>query len=114
MPALYAASDALVLSSAWEGMPNVVLEAMAAARPVVATSVGAVPEVVDDGMAGLLVPPRDSEQLAKAMERMMDFPEETRQALGQAGHERVRTEFSRDAVIDKWEDLFNQLLADKS
>ena len=58
MPALYAASDALVLSSAWEGMPNVVLEAMASKKPVVATSVGAVPEVVTDGESGLTRPPQ--------------------------------------------------------
>lgn len=114
MPALYAASDALVLSSAWEGMPNVALEAMASMKPVVATSVGAVPEVIADGVSGLIVPPHDHEALAAAMERMMNFPEETRQALGHAGYERVRTEFSRDAVIDKWERLFNKLLAARS
>ena len=67
MPNLYAASDALVLSSAWEGMPVVVLEAMASATPVVATSVGAVPEVVSDGVSGLIVPPHDHEALANAM-----------------------------------------------
>ncbi len=114
MPALYAASDALVLSSAWEGMPNVVLEAMASAKTVVATSVGAVPEVVSDGETGLIVPPGDHEALAKAMEEMMELPGETRLALGQAGYNRVLTEFSRESVIDKWEDLFNQLLATKS
>ena len=85
MPALYAASDALVLSSAWEGMPNVVLEAMASATPVVATSVGAVPEVVADGVSGLIVPPRDHRALSSAMARMIKLPEETRKAFGQAG-----------------------------
>ena len=114
MPALYAASDALVLSSAWEGMPNVALEAMASMKPIVATSVGAVPELIADGVSGLIVPPHDHEALAAAMERMMNFPEATRQALGHAGYERVRTEFSRDAVIDKWERLFNKLLAARS
>ena len=63
MPSLYAASDALVLSSAWEGMPNVVLEAMASRTPVVATSVGAVPEVITDGESGLVVPPHDHQAL---------------------------------------------------
>ena len=114
MPALYAASDALVLSSAWEGMPNVVLEAMASKRPVVATSVGAVPEVVADGESGLIVPPRDHRALSSAMARMIKLPEETRKAFGRAGYDRVVSEFSRDSVIDKWEDLFNQLLACKS
>ena len=114
MPALYAASDALVLSSSWEGMPVVILEAMASERPVVATHVGAVPEVVEDGKSGLIVPPRDHVALATAMERMMEFPVEYRQAFGLAGYDRVRAEFSLDAVIDKWEHLFNQLLATKS
>ena len=114
IPALYAASDALVLSSAWEGMPNVVLEAMAATKPVVATSVGAVPEVVTEGEKGLLVPPHDHEALANAMEQLMELPEDTRQAFGRAGYKRVLTDLSPETVIDKWEELFNQLIADKS
>ena len=110
MPAIYAASDALVLSSAWEGMPNVVLEAMASRTPVVATSVGAVPEVITDGESGLVVPPHDHQALAHAMKRMMELPEKTRQALGQVGYDRALSEFSRESVIDKWEDLFERLL----
>ena len=114
MPDLYRASDALVLSSAWEGMPNVVLETMASATPVVATAVGAVPELVTDGESGFVVPPGDHIALADAMERMMVLPNETRQAFGEAGYDKVRSEFSLDRVIDKWEDLFNRLLESKA
>ena len=114
MPALYAASDALVLSSAWEGMPNVVLEAMASATPVVATAVGAVPEIVSDGESGLIVPPRDHEALADAMAQMMEFPDETRQSLGRAGYDFLLSEFSRESVIDRWEELFYHLLDSKA
>ena len=114
MPALYVASDAFVLSSAWEGMPNVVLEAMASSTPVVATSVGAVPEMIADGESGLIVPPRDPEALAEAMEHMMALSHIRRQAVGAAGYARVLSDFSRESVIDKWEDLFEQLLAGKS
>ena len=114
MPNLYAASDALVLSSAWEGMPVVILEAMASSTPVVATSVGAVPEVVSDGVSGLIVPPHDHEALANAMGKMMDLPEKTRQMLGRAGYDRVLSDFSREFVIDKWEDLFERLLGECS
>ena len=114
MPDLYRASDALVLSSAWEGMPVVMLEAMASATPVVATTVGAVPELVTDGESGFVVPPGDHIALADAMERMMDLSNEDRHALGEAGHDRVRSEFSLDRVIDKWEDLFNRLLESKA
>lgn len=114
MPALYKASDALVLSSAWEGMPNVVLEAMASATPVVATAVGAVPEIVADGESGLIVPPGDHKALSEAMERMMELPEQTRQEFGQAGYDRLLSEFSRESVIDKWEELFDHLLNDRA
>ena len=110
MPAIYAASDALVLSSAWEGMPNVVLEAMASRTPVVATSVGAVPEVVADGESGLVVPPHDHQALAHAMERMMELPQKTRMAFGSAGYDRMQSEYSRETVISQWEALFDQLL----
>ena len=114
MPDLYYASDALVLSSAWEGMPVVMLEAMASATPIVSTAVGAVPELVTDGESGFVVPPGDHIALADAMERMMDLSNEDRHALGEAGHDRVRSEFSLDRVIDKWEDLFNRLLESKA
>ena len=114
MPALYAASDALVLSSAWEGMPNVLLEAMASRTPVVATSVGAVPEVVADGKTGFIVPPHDHRALSNAMARMIELPEETRRAFGRAGYDRVLSDYSRESVIDKWEDLFDRLLSDRA
>ena len=114
MPDLYRASDALVLSSAWEGMPNVLLEAMASATPIVSTAVGAVPELVTDGESGFVVPPGDHIALADAMERMMDLSNEDRHTLGEAGYDNVRSEFSLDRVIDKWEDLFNRLLESKA
>ena len=110
MPTLYAASDALVLSSAWEGMPGVVLEAMAARLPVVATAVGAVPEVVDNGTHGFVVPPKDPTQLADAMQRVMDLPEESRREIGEKARSRIEREFLPDRVVDMWENLFERLL----
>ncbi len=114
MPDLYRASDALVLSSEWEGMPNVVLEAMASSIPVVSTAVGAVPELVTNGESGFIVPTGDRISLADAMERMMDLPVETRRSFGEVGYNRARAEFSLDPVIDRWEDLFNRLLESKA
>ena len=114
LPELYRACDALVLSSAWEGMPNVVLEAMASARPVVATAVGAVPEMVAHGETGFVVPPGDHAALAGAMERMMDLTPEERRALGEAGCRAVRSRHSVDSVVDRWEELFGRLLAGKA
>ena len=110
MPTLYAASDALVLSSAWEGMPGVVLEAMAARLPVVATSVGAIPEMVENGTHGFVVPPKDPTLLADAMQRVMDLPEESRREIGEKARSRIEREFLPDRVVDMWEDLFDRLL----
>ena len=114
LPELYRACDALVLSSAWEGMPNVVLEAMASARPVVATAVGAVPEMVAHGETGFVVPPGDHAALAGAMERMMELAPEERRALGEAGCRVVYSRHSVDGVVDMWEELFGRLLAGKA
>ncbi len=113
MPELFAASDALVLSSAWEGMPVVTLEAMASRRPVVATAVGAVPELFIDGETGIVAPPGDPAALADGMIRLMAFPAGDRAAIVAKAYRRVRSEFSREAVLTQWETLFRQLLEGK-
>jgi glycosyltransferase involved in cell wall biosynthesis len=69
---LFAAVDAAVLSSAWENFPHTVVEALAVGTPVVATAVGGVPEIVEDGVNGLLVPPRAPAALAAALRRIVE------------------------------------------
>jgi glycosyltransferase involved in cell wall biosynthesis len=88
-----------VLSSAWEGCPNVVLEAMAYSLPVVATAVGGVPELVRDTVTGLLVPPKDPSALADALARACTS-EALRAQLGEAGYARVRSKFSVDTRFE--------------
>lgn len=105
VPRLLAAADAVVLSSAHEGMPNALLEAGAAARPVVATDVGGVREVVRDGESGTVVPARDPAALAAAMERLMALTPEERQRFGQAGRHHIAGTFSVDAMAGRWRDL---------
>jgi glycosyltransferase involved in cell wall biosynthesis len=107
MPALLDAADAFVLSSAWEGMPLAVGEAMAMEKSVAATDVGGVRELVGD--TGALVPPRDADALARAMLATMEQPMETRRELGRAARQRIEEHFSLDARADAWESLYRSL-----
>jgi glycosyltransferase involved in cell wall biosynthesis len=92
-----AAADVVALPSWTEGLPLVVLEAMALGRPVVATAVGGTPELVADGETGLLVPPRDVAALTAALKRVLD-DEGLRNRLGEAGKRRVAERFSSEAM----------------
>jgi glycosyltransferase involved in cell wall biosynthesis len=89
--------DALVLPSWIEGLPISVLEAMAHAKPVIATPVGGTAELVVDGETGMLVPPRDPAALAKALRTLIRDPERARR-LGLAGRRRAEREFSEAAM----------------
>lgn len=108
MPALLDAADGFVLSSAWEGMPLAVGEAMAMAKPVVATDVGGVHELL--GECGILTPPRNPDALAAAMLELMRKPEVVRQSWGYAARERIVAHFSMDAKANEWEALYQSLL----
>ncbi|MBO8143311.1 MAG: glycosyltransferase [Thermodesulfobacterium sp.] len=113
MPKLMNAADAYAMSSAWEGMANVLLEASASALPIVATDVGGNGEIVLDGETGFLVPPKDPDKLAQAMLRLMGMPEEERQAMGKAARKHIEANFSLDRVVDMWENLYCEFLAQK-
>ncbi|HET8654092.1 MAG TPA: glycosyltransferase [Longimicrobiaceae bacterium] len=97
-----------VLPSYSEGFPNTILEAMAAARPVVATTVGAIPDAVVDGETGLLVPPRDPDRLAAALDTLLSDPARARR-MGEAGRERAREHFSARAALSRLEGLYREL-----
>lgn len=100
VPALLAAADVFVLPSQIEGLPLTVLEAMAAARPVVATPVGGTPEAVVDGETGELVPPGDVEALARALDGLLSDPDRARR-LGESGRRRVEERFSAAAMSER-------------
>lgn len=102
--ALFDAADGFVLSSAWEGMPLVVGEAMAMEKPVVATDVGGTRELVGD--AGTIVPAGNSKALALAMLDQMRQTSELRLRRGQVSRARIASHFSLDTRADEWEELY--------
>lgn len=110
--ALLAAADGFVLSSGWEGMPNVVMEALAAAVPVVATRVGGVSELVADG-SGFLVPAQDPGALAQAMRKLMSLPIDERRGMGLKGRDHVAAHYSLRSMADRWMALYRELLIKK-
>jgi glycosyltransferase involved in cell wall biosynthesis len=109
LPALMDGADGFVLASAWEGMPLVVGEAMAMEKPVVATDVGGVRELLGD--AGMIVPPKNSDALAAAMLAVMRSSAEVRQKLGYAARSRIENFFSMESRAAQWESLYRTLLA---
>ncbi|MGA9063029.1 MAG: glycosyltransferase [Terracidiphilus sp.] len=106
--ALLDAADAFVSSSAWEGMPLAVGEAMAMQKPIVATDVGGVRELVGD--AGVVVQAKNPGALAEAMIATMKQSREELAGRGRAARERVLRHFSMDATADAWEALYREMV----
>jgi L-malate glycosyltransferase len=102
---LHQAFDLFVMSSVAEGLGTSVLDAMAAGRAVVGTRAGGIPEVVEDGVTGLLVPPRDDRALAGAIVRLL-ADRGLRQRMGAAGLARVRERFSVERMVQATLDVY--------
>jgi len=109
VPELLSQAAVSVLPSLSEGLSNTVLESMAAGVPVVATRVGGNPELIDDGVGGLLVPPRNPGELARAICAVLDDRDFARR-LGQAAKRRVAERFSLERMVRETEDLYVTLL----
>ena len=107
-PQVAGATDALVLPSDSEGLPRVVIEAMAYRRPVVVTEAGGMPELVNDGVEGLVVPVRDPQRLAAALMQLANNPDQAA-AMGERGRKRIETDFSIQVTVNKTIDLIRQL-----
>ena len=105
IPDVLAALDIAVSSSDFEGSPLSVMEYMEAARPVVATRVGGVPDLIDDGVHGLLVEPQDPAAFAAAVAQLLRDPERARE-MGRRGQERRRAEFDIDVMVRRLEELY--------
>jgi len=111
VPELLAAGDALVLASHWEGLPNVILEAMAAGLPVVATRVEGTSELVIEGETGYLVAPQSPADLAAGIEKLIADPVRAH-AMGQRGCERAAANFSWDKMVSQYSELYRSLAGD--
>jgi glycosyltransferase involved in cell wall biosynthesis len=108
-PRVAASFDVYVVTSLYEGLGRAVTEAMASARPVVATAVNGVPDLVEPGATGLLAPPSDPEALATAVEWLLDHPEEAAR-MGAQGRERVRGFFAPHVMCQALDQLYGELL----
>ena len=102
-----------VLPSLSEGLSNAVLESMAAGVPVVATEVGGTPEIVEDGVTGVLVPPEDASSLARAVERLLEDSDLSTR-LAESGRRFVTREFSLERMARATENHYVNLLEGKA
>ena len=109
IPKILAESDIFVLPSRWEGLPLTIIEAMMSGLPVVATRVGGIPELVDDGVNGYLVPSRDVNALAKAIRKLVSDVE-LRERMGKAGREKAIEKFTLDKMLSKIAQVYEDVL----
>lgn len=105
IPALQSAADLFVMPSLWEGLPLAILEAMLAGTPVIASRTSGIPEAIEDGRDGLLVAPGDVDELAVALETLLNSREERRR-LGAQGRARAERDFTIERMADDYERLY--------
>jgi glycosyltransferase involved in cell wall biosynthesis len=101
--------ELVVMPSITEGLPNALLEAMAMGKAVVASRVGGIPEVIEDGVTGLLAPSKDPAALAAAITKLITNPR-LRETMGQAGRIRAEKLFSIQRVFEQTVNLYKELL----
>jgi len=101
--AFYRSADVVAIPSRWEGFGLIAVEAMRAELPVIASRVGGLPEIVDDGVTGVLIPPDDKAALVSALR---DIPDERLAAMGRAGRQRFLRHFTLDRVHRQIAELY--------
>jgi glycosyltransferase involved in cell wall biosynthesis len=102
-------ADIFIMSSNYEGLPLSLLEAMAAGKAIIATSVGGIPEVIEDGVTGILVPPNNAEAMTKAILRLA-MDREFLKKLGKAAEMQVKERFDISRTAKEYESLYVRLL----
>jgi len=109
MPAIYSLMDIFVLPSLTEGLPMVLLEAMASQKPIVATTVGAVPRVIEHDHSGVLVQPGDAKELAKAITDLLANPQKAHR-LAEHARDKVKQQFSSERMAEKYVKVYRDVL----
>ena len=109
IPEILKISDIFILSSDYEGLPITILEAMASSKPIVATNVSGNPEAVVHNKTGILVPPKNSEALAKAVIKLLKN-KKLRKQMGKQGRRRVEKYFTIEKMIKEYEKVFDSLI----
>jgi len=105
IPEILAASDIFLLSSRWEGLPLTIIEAMMTGLPLVATRVGGIPELVEDGVTGYLVPPQDPSAIAFAVQKLL-VNSQLCSSMGARGRERALEHFTVDQMLRRTETVY--------
>jgi len=106
---MLSAMDIFLFMSLWEGLPNVVLEAMAMKLPVISTAAGGVPEVITDGINGRIIPYKDSETAAEVIQELM-ADADLRERLGRAARQKIEMDFSLERMVCEYENFYRGLL----
>jgi glycosyltransferase involved in cell wall biosynthesis len=109
----YSAVDTFVLPSVAEGLPRTLMEAMAAGILCIATKAGGVPELLDNGRYGLLVPSKDTNVLADAMLKTINMPQQEKEAIISTAKKHIKKNYNHNAMIKKTEKIYNVLVAEK-
>jgi glycosyltransferase involved in cell wall biosynthesis len=110
VPQILPMLDAFILPSLKEGLPMALLEAMAVKVPVIATKVGAIPNVIEDGINGILIPPKNSDAIADAINRMLSNRYSAKE-MANRGFEKVRDHYSADIMARKYLAIYKDLLS---
>ena len=113
LPIYYNQADVFVLPSCSEGMSNVILEAMACGLPVIATSVGGNPELVENGKTGLLIPPENVDALYNSLMKLLQ-DENTKEKMGKSGRKKVKDHFTWDKIAKEYLRLYELILTNIS
>jgi glycosyltransferase involved in cell wall biosynthesis len=113
MRQLYSAADCFVLPSIAEGLPRSLIEAMASGIFCIASNVGGVPEIMDNGSCGLLAPPKDSSLLTRAMFKVANMPQQEKLIITSAAKKHIKENYSHNVIIKKIEKIYDDLVAEK-